>query len=194
MVALIVSCVVAILVLGCGTTPSAAPSAAGLSPSPSASASSVSAAPSSSAAASGIGATLPTQLGGVTFGPPEPLTTEFLGPLAQQLGIDPGTLEGAVARPTGESGGTDIAVVRAPGVATDKLAEAFMDFNAKALDVPAGAKPTRENIGGKDVLVTRTPGVGGGTFLIVVYAKGDTAYMVAGESQPAIDEALSKLP
>jgi hypothetical protein len=156
--------------------------------------SSASSSQSVGAVSSGIAATLPTELGGLPMSPPQPLRAEFLAPLAAQLGVDPSSIEGAVVTPVGHSGGADVAVVRVPGVATDKLVDAFMAFNAKANEIPAGAKPGRERIGGKDVVVVRTPGPEGTTFILVVYGRGDTAYMVASNNAAVVEEAMSKLP
>jgi hypothetical protein len=126
--------------------------------------------------------------------PPQPLRAEFLAPLASQLGVDPSSIESAVVTPVGSSGGADVAVVRIPGIATDKLVDAFMAFNVKANEIPASAKPGRERIGGKDVVVVRTPGPEGTTFTLIVYGRGDTAYLVATNIAAVAEEAMSKLP
>lgn len=177
----------ALLVIACATgAPTSGSPPSSVTPS---SVASESASPTVAPAGSGIAAGLPTELGGVTLLPPQPMTTEFLGPLAQQLNVDPSTIEGALVTTSGSSAGPEIAVVRVPGVSTEKLVDTFMAFNAQAFDIPASAKPTRERIGGKDVAVIRTP-----TLIVVVYGRGDTAYMVSSSMPQVVEEALSKLP
>lgn len=188
MLRVIVLISVSLLVVGCGRGAATSPASSAASPS-----SGSDQPPPGSSAGSDIGATLPTQLGGMSFAPPQALTDEFLAPLANELGVDPSQVTGAMTTTGGQSAGPEIAVVRIPGVATDKLVDAFLAFNAKALDIPATVKPTKERLGGKNVAAMRTTVPGGGPFLLVVYGRGDTAYMVA--SEPAlVEEALSKLP
>lgn len=188
-----VGLIFAFVALGCGTSPTVS-----ASPPPSVSAPSVSPgspSPSVSAAGSGIATTLPTELGGVALLPPQAFQAEFLAPLSQQLGVDPSSIEAASVTTSGSAAGPEVAVVRVPGLATDKLVDAFMAFNAKVFEIPASAKPARERIGGKDVLAMRAAGPDpGSTFILVVYGRGDTAYMVAYNMPQVVEEAVSKLP
>jgi hypothetical protein len=153
----------------------------------------ITASPSASVS-SGIGATLPKELGGIALLPPQTLPAEFLAPLAQQLGVDPSTIEGALVTTSGSAAGPEVVVVRVPGVATETLVDAFMAFNAKFFEIPAGAAPARERIGGKDVVAVRATGADGSPFIVVVYGRGDTAYMVAYNMEQVVEEAVSKLP
>jgi hypothetical protein len=166
---------VALVVIGCTTGPT------------------ITASPAATVA-SAVGAGLPRELGGMALQPPQALPTEFLAPLAQQLGVAPSSIEAAVVTTGGSSAGPEVVAVRVPGIATETLVDAFMAFNLKAYEVPTGTTSARERIGGKDVLVVRTPGAGGGTFIVVVYGRGDTAYMVAYNMEQVVEEAVSKLP
>ena len=148
------------------------------------------AAPTAAESLPPIASLLPTHLGDFELHTFETGRDSLLR-LADELGVDPGTLEFAFASEHGERF-IQMTVIRVPGKSAQELAEAW-GASAYTPNV-ADVEVTQETIGGEPITVVSSASAGAqvGTFYLV--ERDETLVVIQAFDREIVEEAIAAVP